>query len=57
MERLNYEKNEDWTMNNVRSLIKSKIQTDITSCGIFMIGYSLIVVDIEKNNDKILLTK
>ena len=57
MERLNYEKNEDWTMNNVRSLIKSKIQTDITSCGIFMIGYSLIVVDIEKNNDKTLLTK
>ena len=57
MESLNYGKHEDWTMNNVRSVIKSKVQTDITSCGIFMIEYSLIVVDIEKDNDKTLFNK
>ena len=44
-------------MNNVRSVIKSKIQTDITSLGIFMIEYSLIVADIEKDNDKTLCNK
>ena len=57
VESLNYGKNEDWTMNNVRSVIKSKVQTDITSCGIFMIEYSLIVVDIVKDNDKTLFNK
>ena len=57
MENLNYDKNEDWTMNNVRSVVKSKIQTDITSCGIFIIEYSLLVVNIEKDNDKTLFNK
>ena len=57
MESLNYGKNEDYTMNNVRSVIKSKIQTNITSCDIFMIEYSLIAVDIEKDNDDTLFNK